>query len=864
MDSFILIRGLAKTLVRWAVALGFLLLGVCPASAEPPVDFLREVQPLLAEHCFECHGEETEESGLRLDLGHSILEGGYSGPAIVAGKSEESLLIKAMRGDDEEIARMPPEGAGLTPAQIELLKRWIDEGATVPNETMPEETKANRKRRSSDHWSFQPLGQVEPPQFENQPGILNPVDAFVLARLQAAGLEPSPEAAKATLIRRVSLDLIGLPPTLEEVDAFLEDEKEGAYERLVDRLLHSPHYGERWGRHWLDVARYADSDGYTIDARRSIWKYRDWVIEAINRDLPFDQFVIEQIAGDLLPAARIDQIIATGFHRNTLVNAEGGTDDEQFRVEAVVDRVSTTGAAFLGLTLGCARCHDHKFDPISQKEFYQLFAIFDQCDEPTMPLPTAKQAQDLKVVQVDLKQWESKLAQIDANSAGRQAEWEKQQAAQPDPKSEGDGESTESADAKSSELTASAREAIAIAKDQRTEHQQKLIREAFLLVDPERGPMVTEIAKLKSRRTSINNDVITTLVMRKRKEPRTTHIHLRGSFLAHGVAVNSNVPEVLPPLESRNEQPDRLDFARWLVNTENPLTSRVTVNRIWQRYFGRGLVATENDFGLQGDLPSHPELLDWLSTQLIDSGWSMKSLHRLIVTSATYRQSSRTREDLLSTDPYNRLLGRQQRLRLQAETIRDVALASSGLLAPQVGGPSVFPPQPEGIYLFTQVKREWKEAQDDDRYRRGMYICLQRSSPYPFLKTFDASDATVTCTRRPRSNTPLQALTLANDVAFFEIAQGLAMSLLAESLADDEQRIRYAFRRCLSREPSTEEFMRLSEYLQAQQQYFAESPEAAASVASVDRPKEIEVSSAAAWTLLSRVMLNLDEFITRE
>ena len=839
---------------------------------------------------------------------------------------------------------------------------------------------------------------------------------------------PSPVADKATLIRRLSLDLIGLPPTVEEVDAFLADDREGAYERLVERLLHSPHYGERWGRHWLDVARYADSNGYTIDGGRSIWKYRDWVIDAFNRDLPFDQFVIEQIAGDLLPAARTDQIVATGFHRNTMVNEEGGTDDEQFRVEAVVDRVATTGVAFLGLTLGCARCHDHKYDPISQREFYELFAIFNNADEPQLSLPTSEQAEQLRKAEAEIKEVQQQLAEIDAVSSNRQTNWEAELTERlnidwqvlnatvtskegvnlkvledssvlasgsipqgdlytvrtPQPTSaitavklealphdslpgggpglgldggfvlsefsihsqpsEGEEQllpfATAHADysinespiahaidsnpdtawrvsdaealgvartatfvlkeplpsKEGSELVIkivhnaitdtaqlgrfrilatgadlevlkwdpATREALATSKSERSEAQNKLARDAFLKVDPKRAPLVAKIANLTGRKKSIQGQVTNTLVMRERSEPRTTHIHLRGDFLRHGSEVEPDVPDVLRNPESAIERPNRLDFARWLVSAENPLTARVTVNRVWQRYFGRGLVTTENDFGLQGEPPSHPKLLDWLAQQFIDSGWSFRALHRLIVTSATYRQSSEVREELTAADPYNSLLGRQQRLRLQAETIRDVALAASGLLSPRIGGPSVYPPQPEGIYLFTQKKQSWEESAGDSRYRRGMYTHLWRSSPYPFLKTFDAPDATVACTRRPRSNTPLQALTLANDVAFFEIAQGFATRLLSETAENDEERIRIAFRRCLTREPTEEEFAQLSEYLQIQKEHYVDSPEAAAAIASADHPKDVDSPTVAAWTLLARVLLNLDELITRE
>ncbi len=1017
-------RALApKTAAAFYVAAWIVLASVSPARAEEPVDFARDIRPILVAHCFECHAAAKQESGLRLDSAATLLAGGNSGPALVVGKAAESLLIKAVRGGDDEISKMPPKGKPLEPAQIDLLARWIDQGAALPADSPP-----SAGDRLSDHWSFQPIAAANPPVVERRDWPRSPIDAFILGRLEAAGLQPSTEADKATLIRRLSLDLLGLPPTIDDVDRFLSDTGDDAYERLVDRLLASPHYGERWGRHWLDVARYADSNGYTIDGGRSIWKYRDWVINALNRDLPFDQFTIEQLAGDLLDGADTDQIIATGFHRNTLVNEEGGTDPEQFRVEAVVDRVSTTGGAFLGLTLGCARCHDHKYDPISQREFYQLFAVFNNADEPTLSVPTDQQAKELPALVAEIEQSEKRLAEVDANLGSRQAAWEAKFAGRVDrpwtvldatiqsaegatftklddgshltggtiPKNDAytltaalpnhaitalrlemlphesfpkqgpglakngnfvlseiaasvaasgpaagetrlawgevwadhsgeggavalaiDGDlktgwnisapgnanvprtaifylrepltatdgkltlvleqrynrphyllgrfriSVTSAEGDVLKLPTEVREALAVPADKRTDAQKNAIRLEYQKYDPERLPLATRIAELENSRKQMAAKITTTLVVRERKEPRSTHIHLRGDFLHAGAPVTPGVPAILPPIAARGAHPDRLDFARWLVDPRNPLTSRVTVNRLWQHYFGQGLVVTENDFGLQGDRPSHPELLDWLARQLMADGWSMKSLHRRIVTSATYRQSSAMRADLTAADPYNKLLGRQQRLRLEAETIRDSALASSGLLSDELGGPGVYPPQPEGIYRFTQQVKFWGENKDADRFRRGMYTYFWRSSPYPFLKTFDAPDANVACTRRPRSNTPLQALTMANDRAFYEIAQGFATELCAAQV-DDTQRLRTAFRRCLAREPSNDEYASLAEYLDSQRARFESAPEDAALVAPRSGPATGDRARAAAWTMVARVLLNLDEFITRE
>jgi hypothetical protein len=811
-------------------------------AADEPVDFTRDVRPLLAAKCFECHGEKKQESGLRLDRAATLSEGGNSGPAFVPGKSAQSRIVKAITGNDEEVTKMPPEGPPLSESEIALVKRWIDEGAKLPADAEP----VAERRRGSDHWAFQPLANVEPPAVKNPAWARNGIDAFVLARIEAAGLEPSPEADKATLIRRASLDIVGLPPTIEEVDAFLADTSGDAYEKLVDRLLASPHYGERWGRHWLDVARYADSNGYTIDSGRSIWKYRDWVIESLNRDLPFDRFTIEQLAGDMLPGARLDQQIATGFHRNTMVNEEGGTDPEQFRVEAVVDRISTMGAAFLGLTLGCARCHDHKYDPISQREFYQLFAIFNGADEPSLQVPTQQQAKEMPALVAEIEQTLERLAMVDANADGRQADWESRFA---------DGKNLEG-------LPSEVQQALAVAKPERTKEQSEVLTKYYQTVDPERTPLSKRLAELEQQKKQMSSKITTTLVMHERDKPRETFVHVRGDFLSPGAKVEPDAPAALPPIHARGEKPDRLDFARWLVDGKNPLTPRVTVNRVWQHYFGTGLVATENDFGLQGEKPTHPELLDWLARQFVEGGWSLKALHRLMVTSNAYRQSSRGRADLAAADPYNKLVARQQRLRLEAEAIRDSALVAGGLLARDIGGPGVYPPQPAGIYAFTQQKKFWGENKDGDRYRRGLYIYLWRSSPYPYLKTFDVPDAVVACTRRVRSNTPLQALTLANDKVFVEIAQGFAANLLAEQAGDEAARIRRAFRRALVREPAESELAALVDYLGSQRAYFKTAESEAARVAPTAAGRD--PAEGAAWTMVARVLLNLDEFVTRE
>ncbi len=684
------------------------------------------------------------------------MKGGTSGKSIVVGKGAESLLVHRLKGlGDEE--RMPLKKEALSAEQIALFERWIDEGADWPASADDPSAKVLK------HWSFvKPTRPTEPVVKDGGWGR-NPIDRFVWARLEKEGLAPSPMAAKETLLRRLSLDLVGLPPTLEELDAFLADGSPDAYEKQVERLLASPHYGERWGRKWLDNARYADSNGYSIDAPRVMWPWRDWVIKALNADMPFDRFTIEQLAGDLLPNATIDQKVATGFHRNTQINEEGGIDPEQFRIEGIIDRVATTSTVFLGLTMGCAQCHNHKFDPIAQKEYYQFFAFLNNADEPKLNLA--------------------------------------------------DGSETEAKDKK--------------------------------------------------------KDAVTALVLQERKQPRESHVFIKGDFTRLGDVVTPGVPAMLHALKaSPGRMPNRLDLAQWIVDPENPLTARVTVNRIWQEYFGRGIVETENDFGSQGAPPTNPELLDWLATEFMQHGWSMKHVHRLIVTSATYRQSSNVRPELLNRDPYNKLLARQSRLRLDAELVRDVGLCASGLLADKVGGPSVFPPQPEGVTSLGQVKRVWKVSPGADRYRRGLYTFVYRATPHPLLTSFDAADGFSACTRRIRSNTPLQALQLLNDEASLEFAQALAARVMKEDPGGDSERIDRAFRLAAARKPSEDERAILLRLLENQSRAFAQAPAEAQRL--MKRPTDFKpwidgpADQFAAWVIVCRTLLNIDESITRE
>jgi mono/diheme cytochrome c family protein len=786
-----------------------------------PVRFASEIRPILSESCVECHGPDaaTRAAGLRLDTFEGATEdlGGFS--AIVPGEPEESELFLRITEEVDDFRMPPPEsGKGLSDEQVDLIRRWIEEGAEY-----------------EDHWAFSPPVRPDLPGVADPSKARNPIDHFILAPLERDGIEPSPEADRETLIRRASLDVIGLPPTPSEVEAFVDDERPDAYEHLIDRLLASPHYGERWARRWLDGARYADSNGYSIDAPREIWLYRDWVIEAFNRDLPFDEFTIDQLAGDLRPDASTEQLVATGFHRNTPINQEGGIDREQFRIESVIDRVNTTGTVWLGLTVGCAQCHDHKYDPISQLDYFQFFAFLNTSDEPTIPVATPEDIARREEVDRAVAEYLDSIER-DPDLLDLQHAWELGL--------DGAGRQNQSQEV---------RESFDMPFEQRSAEVNRVVFEAFI-EQSDAG----EVAEHREAIEELRADLPTiprTMVVREQKEPRETRFLMGGDFTRPGDPVEPDVLSALPPLESSpSNRPSRLDLARWIVDPGNPLTGRVAVNRIWQGYFGRGIVETDDDFGTQGTLPSHPELLDWLATEFIEQGWSQKAIHRLILTSATYRQESRLRPDLADLDPTNRRLARQSRLRLDAELIRDSALVAAGLLHPEMGGPSVFPPQPDGVMSFGQVNREWKPNDGPDRFRRALYTYFWRATPHPLLVGFDAPDGTLACTRRTRSNTPLQALMLLNDDAFHEFAASLADRLLAERPECDEDAIGRAFRLCLARDPDPYEVDRLSALLD-QQRALERSDDDGADPGAVERK---------AWTSVARVLMNLDEFITRE
>ncbi len=695
---------------------------------------------------------------------------------------------------------------------------------------------------AGEHWSFVAPRRPQLPAVSNAAWMRNPIDRFVLARLDREHLTPSPEAPKATLLRRISLDLIGLPPSPEELASFLADRRPDAYERAIDRLLASPHFGEKWARHWLDLARYADSDGYESDlARPHAWRYRHWVIEALNRDMPFDEFTIEQIAGDLLPRASIDQRVATGFHRNALTNREGGVDTEEFRIAQVIDRTNAVGTTWLGLTVGCAQCHDHKFDPLTQREYYQLFAFFNSMKEEdihaplagelgpylqTRPAYEAKRAAlfaDCGLVDLE-KEWERKLLRA-AQHPGEAAEW----------------------DTAWKYLGNNAIAGQVILRTEpphRTKMQQEELEDFFVGNGLSKMGLekkrVDEIRKRFKELQATAPQMSEAQTVSGDEFARPTHLLIGGEYGQWGREVKPGVPAFLPPLPPGAE-PARLAFARWLVTRENPLTARVTVNRIWQQLFGIGLVRTSDDFGVQGDDPSHPELLDWLAVEFMDRGWNLKEMIRLILTSATYRQSSNARQALIERDPDNILLARQSRTPLPAELVRDSALYAAGLLNPAIGGKSVRPPQPAGVAeLGYSNAVKWPESEGADRYRRGLYIFFQRAVPYPQLVNFDAPAGTLSCSRRQVNVSPLQALNLLNDPVFVEAAHALAYRILHESAGSFRDHLDYAFTLCLARPASKPEAARLERLFD-----------------STSDPAE-------AWEQVARVILNLDEFLHRE
>jgi len=791
-----------------------------PAWADGPakgeVRFDRDVLPILSDNCFQCHGPDanTRKADLRLDVKEGALR--TKDPVVIPGKSAESALLERVTSHDPD-EKMPPPKSGktVTPEQVEILKRWIDQGA-----------------KWAGHWAFEPLQRPELPAVRDAAWPRTPVDRFVLARLEAEGLKPAPEAEKTTLVRRVTLSLTGLPPTPAEVDAFLKDDRPDAYERLVDRLLDSPAYGERMAMDWLDAARFADTNGFQNDFARTMWPWRDWVIRAFNDNRPFDQFLIEQVAGDLLPNPTLDQKIATGFNRNNRTVTEAGSIDEEWRIENAVDRVETTATVFMGLTLGCARCHDHKFDPVSQEEFYKVVGFFNSVNEkgvyteqrgnvpPLVALPTP----------ADVKEQQRLDAAIAAADKAARAPERWRAAA---------GRGLAAALAQATPLPAGLEDAALVA--------------------------------LRAQRDEVEKRIPTVMVMEDTPQPRETFVLKRGQYDMPDKTrkVEPGLPASLPPLPPGAPK-NRLGLARWLADPKNPLTSRVTVNRVWQHHFGVGLVKTAENFGVQGEPPSHPALLDWLASSFVDGGWDLKALHRRIVTSAAFRQSSKADPALVRRDPENRLLARGPRFRLPAEVVRDNALAVSGLLTVRLGGPSVKPYQPAGLWeelAGGAGEGPYVRDKGPDLYRRSLYVYRKRTVPHPAMATFDAPSREICQVKRARTNTPLQALELLNDETYVEAARNLAQLMLSEGGSSPDERLAYGFRRATARPPAAaeaavlrrglERYLRLYEADRAEAERFVRHGESPV-------PAGADPVALAAYTAAAEVILNLDETITQE
>ena len=1017
-----------------------MLLAMCaPGSAA--VDYAGAVQPILERSCYVCHGEQQQMGQLRLDSKQAALRGGVSKKTLVPGQPDASELYQRIAGTSPQ-ARMPM-GGELAAAEIELIRQWIEEGAEWPD------TLAGADTEVQTHWGFVSPRKGPLPKVRQVDWPANAIDYFVLSRLEEEGLEPSPQAEKVKLLRRLSLDLIGLPPTIEETDAFLADDSPKAYRNQVERLLASEHYGERWGRHWLDAARYADSDGFEKDKPRSVWFYRDWVVKALNDDMPYDQFVIEQLAGDLLPDAKQSQRVATGFLRNSMINEEGGIDPEQFRMEAMFDRMDAVGTAVLGLTVKCAQCHNHKYDPLTQEEYYRMFAYLNNAHESNIAVYTPKEEQkraaifdEIRRIEDGLKRrtpdWADRMAAWEESARGNQPEWTLIEPKHEEPSGQkyhyyedgsilaqgyaptrhdlkmtaktdmrgirafrlellndptlplgGPGRSMRGASA----LTEFEVE-VAPASD--AEEKKKLkferatadvnppMRELDLFLFPDKDnkrritgevdfaidgfemsawstdngparrnqprkavfrlakpidideeivltfhlvqkhggwnsddnqnnnlgrfrlsattaddavadPLPVRVRRMvetpTARRTPEQEEAVfsywrTTvpewseentridellddhpegtaqLVLSERAAPRTTRLLARGDFLQPTDPVEPGTPAFLPSMPEGDES-ERLRFARWIVGRDSPTAARTIVNRIWQSYFGTGLVSTSENLGVQSEAPSHPALFDWLAVEFMENNWSRKHLHRLIVTSNAYRQSSRVTPELLERDPDNRLLARGPRVRVEAEIVRDIALAASGLLNPLVGGPPVYPPAPEYLFVppVSYGPKRWYTESGEEGYRRSLYTFRYRSLPYPVLDAFDAPNGDAACVRRPRSNTPLQALATLNEPVYMEAARALARRALAEGGTEDEDRLAYAFRRCLTRVPEAAEKDELLSLLERQRERIAGQDLDAHAIAGEE---DGDVGELAAWTTVARVLLNLDETITKE
>jgi hypothetical protein len=820
------------------------------------VDFNRDIRKILSDNCFKCHGpDEAERKGgkkgarLRLDTPEGAQMDLGDRHAIVPGHPEKSELVKRITtGDQDELMPPPESGKKLTQADITALQNWIKQGASY-----------------TKHWSYTKPVRPTLPAIKNKSWPKNDVDFFIAAKLESEKLKPSPEADRAALIRRVSLDLTGLPPTPEELHQFLSDKSKNAYEKLVDRLLAKESFGEHWARWWLDQARYADSAGYADDPGRTIWAYRDYVIRSFNSNKPFDQFTIEQLAGDLLPNPTEEQTIATAFHRNTMTNNEGGTSDEEFRNVAVVDRVNTTMAVWMGTTMACAQCHTHKYDPITQEEYFKVFAIFnntedaDRGDEsPLYTIWTKQQRAQRSELEQQIAALEKTVTTMTPELEKSEHEWE-----------EGLKQKLEwislAGKDRPIELARVPDRILRVLQSGKP-YRRDEVTKFYLSIAPTLKNERKELAETKKKYDAIK-PVTTVPVMHElvSDKRRKTNLQLRGNYLALGKEVNEGLPGALGA-QPKAEKYDRMVLAKWLVSPDNPLTARVLVNRLWESIFGIGIVRTSEDFGLQGEAPTHPELLDYLATEFLREQWDVKHMLKLMVTSAAYRQSSRVTPDLLAKDPENRLLARGPRFRLPAETIRDQAMFVSGLLSPKMYGPPVKPPQPKlGLSAAFGSATDWETSSGEDKYRRALYTTWRRSNPYPSMATFDAPNREVCTVRRDRSNTPLQALVTMNDPVYMEAAQALARRMINAG-ETPAQRIRRGFELCVSREPTKEEIAKITELYEKARLRYAYAPWDALNVGTKPigaAPKGTQYDDLAAWTVIGSVLLNLDETLMK-
>lgn len=827
---------------------------VCGDDAE--IDFNREIRPILAENCFYCHGQDgnKRQGGLRLDQREAAVDSG----AIVPFDTSESVLLQRIHSSDTDL-QMPPPNSGrvLTDQQKQKLQQWIGQGA-----------------KYSTHWAFEAPQRPVEPRVRNAAWIRNPIDSFVLSRLEAEGLQPAPEADRAVLIRRLSIDLTGLPPTPQEVDAFVASTDPLAYERLVDRLLVSPHYGERMALPWLDAARYADSNGFQQDGDTWQWIWRDWLVSALNEDLPFDQLTIWQLAGDLLPEATNEQKTASGFNRNHLLNGEGGAIPEEQRWVILFDRMETTATTWLGLTMNCAQCHDHKYDPITMRDYYSLLDGFNRVPESGTPQYFSSRIRvAAPFLELPNESWLQRQSELQAVVTGAEEQIRAATAVDFDKWQRHVG--TAGALPDGGAIPEALRLLLSKPASERSMAEEaavqtelrKLFDQKVLPTLKDRVPAIGQREDAVRRLAEFRADQLPRVMIMSDAQPRETRILNRGEYLTPGEKVEFSTPAFLPPLPPDAPR-NRLGFARWLVSGEHPLTARVQVNRMWQYFFGTGLVRTSEDLGVQSEYPEHLPLLDWLATEFPSRGWSIKQMHRLIVSSATYRQSSRVTPELYQRDPENRLLARASRFRMPAMILRDWALAAAGLLEERIGGPPVYPYQPDGIWESLAITKErdftYPSSSGADLYRRSLYTFWRRTvGP---ANIFDASNRQACRVRQTPTSTPLHALTTLNDPTWVEAARVLAERCLLEA-ADTDSRLTAAFRRVAGRVPSAADMTVLRRLLQRQQDLYESDPEAAKvllTTGAAPRSNAIRETEHAAWTAVCLAMLNLDEVLVRQ